>query len=243
MTHATAVRAGTSGYNYPEWKGRFYPERIAPDRMLAYYAERFPTVEVNATFYRMPTPRQVESWAAQVPEGFVFSLKAPRRITHDRRLKDCEDAVRAFCDAAAVLGPRLGVLLFQLPPNLKADVARLEAFVDSVPRGARIAFEFRHASWWDEPVYAILRARNIALCVADSEERHTPLVATADFGYLRLRDAGYSEEDLARWAGLILGQPEWREAYVYFKHEDEARGPEFASVFTQGLRSREGADS
>jgi uncharacterized protein YecE (DUF72 family) len=203
--------------------------------MLPYYAERFATVEVNATFYRMPTPRQAESWAAQVPGGFTFSLKAPRRITHDRRLNDCADPVRAFCEAAAVLGPRLGILLFQLPPNFKADLDRLRAFLDLLPPGARIAFEFRHPSWWEDPVYDALRARNAALCVADSEERHTPLVATADFGYLRLRDEGYGPDDLAAWATRVQEQAGWGEAFVYFKHEDQGLGPEFAAAFKQRL--------
>jgi uncharacterized protein YecE (DUF72 family) len=225
------VHAGTSGYNYPEWRGRFYPEGLAPARMLAYYAERFTSVEINATFYRMPTPRLLESWAAQVPERFTFSLKAPRRITHDRRLKDCEDAVRMFCETAATLGSRLGVLLFQLPPNFKLDLPRLEAFLELLPPRARVALEFRHVSWWEEAVFTILRGRNIALCVADSEERQTPLVPTADFGYLRLRDDGYTEDALAGWAASIGGQRQWREAFVYFKHEDEGRGPEFAAAF------------
>jgi uncharacterized protein YecE (DUF72 family) len=203
--------------------------------MLSYYAGRFATVEVNATFYRMPTPRQIEAWAAQVPESFQFSLKAPRRITHERRLKDCADPVRAFCEAAAVLGQRLGVLLFQLPPNFKLDLDRLSAFLDLLPPGARVAFEFRHASWWDDGVYDRLRARNAALCIADSEERSTPVVPTADFGYLRLRDEGYTDEDLAGWVAAIAAQPAWRTAFVYFKHEDEARGPEFAQRFITRL--------
>jgi uncharacterized protein YecE (DUF72 family) len=236
MTHVP-VHTGTSGYNYPEWRGRFYPPDLPSARMLPYYAERFATVEINATFYRMPTPRVVESWAAQVPDRFAFSLKAPRRITHDRRLKDCAEAVRAFCEAAAVLGPKLGVLLFQLAPNFKADVERLTGFVDLLPPGARAAFEFRHPSWWDERVYEVLRGRNIALCVADSEARHTPVVATADFGYLRLRDEGYTPEDLERWARTVATHPQWREAFVYFKHEDEARGPEFAAAFIERCQS------
>lgn len=231
------VHVGTSGYNYPEWRGRFYPEKFAAARMLPYYAERFTTVEVNATFYRMPTPKLVEGWAAQVPEAFTFSLKAPRRITHDRRLKDCADSVRAFCDAAAVLGPRLAVLLFQLPPNFKVDLDRLRGFLDLLPPGARAAFEFRHQSWWDEAVYDLLRARNAALCLADSEERHTPLVPTADFGYLRLRDEGYADADLGRWAATVQEQAAWRDAFIYFKHEDQGLGPEFAAAFKLKLRA------
>jgi len=229
------IHVGTSGYNYPEWKGRFYPEKIASAAMLGYYAARFETVEINYTFYRMPTPKVVGGWAAQVPEGFSFSLKAPRRITHEKRLRDCGDVVRFFSETAAVLGPRLGLLLFQLPPNLKCDLGLFDAFLDTLPAGVRAAFEFRHASWLDEAVYARLAARNLALCVADAEDRHTPLVATADYGYVRLRDAGYTNEDLAAWAARVTGEARWREAFVYFKHEDEGRGPEFAAVFRQEL--------
>lgn len=229
------VRTGTSGYNYPEWRGRFYPEGLQPAAMLEYYAARFETVEINATFYRMPTVALLESWAARVPETFTFSLKAPRRITHDRRLKDCADPLRAFCDAACALGVRLGALLFQLPPNFKVDVARLAAFLDLLPPGARAAVEFRHASWWDEPVFEVLRARNVALCVADSEDRRTPLVSTADFGYLRLRDEGYADDQLTTWATDVVAQDRWCDAFVYFKHEDEALGPDFAQRFRQQL--------
>jgi uncharacterized protein YecE (DUF72 family) len=229
------VQTGTSGYNYPEWRGRFYPERLQPAAMLEYYASRFETVEINATFYRMPTAALLESWAARVPATFTFSLKAPRRLTHDRRLKECADPLRAFCDAAQALGARLGVLLFQLPPNFKIDVARLSAFIELLPPGARVAFEFRHESWWNDAVFDVLRARNVALCIADSEDRHTPLITTADFGYLRLRDEGYSEEQLTRWANDVVAQDGWRDTFVYFKHEDEALGPDFAERFRQRL--------
>jgi uncharacterized protein YecE (DUF72 family) len=230
------VHTGTSGYNYAEWRGRFYPERMPPAAMLEYYASQFQSVEINASFYRMPTAALLDSWAARVPETFTFSLKAPRRLTHDRRLKDCAEPLRAFCDAAATLGPRLGVLLFQLPPNFKVDVDRLSAFLELLPPGARAAFEFRHESWWDAAVFDLLRARNVALCVADSEDRRTPLVATASFGYLRLRDEGYTEAQLGAWAGEVVGQAAWSDAFVYFKHEDDALGPEFAQRFRQRLQ-------
>ena len=225
------VRIGTSGYNYPEWKGRFYPSDLPAKQMLPYYAARFPRVEVNYTFYRMPTPKVVAGWAAQVPETFTFTLKAPRRITHDRRLADVADPLRAFCDVAAELGPRLGCLLFQLPPTMKLDLPRLEAFFADLPPGARAAMEFRHESWWCEDVYVRLRERNVALCIADSDTRHTPVVATADFGYLRLRDEGYGDADIARWADVVRAHEgsAWRDTYVYFKHEDEGKGPEFAA--------------
>ncbi len=231
------IHVGTSGYNYPEWKGRFYPEKIAASAMLPYYAGVFDTVEINYTFYRMPTPAVVEGWAAQVPEAFTFTLKAPKRITHDRRLQDVADPLRAFCTAAGALGPRLGCVLVQLGPTFKCDVARLQAFIDELPPALRVAFEFRHTSWWTDEVYDRLRARNLALCVADSPERHTPLVRTADYGYLRLRDEGYSEDDLARWADIVGQQQEaWRETFVYFKHEDEGKGPEFAALFRDKLQ-------
>lgn len=230
------IRIGTSGYNYPEWKGRFYPADLPAAKMLAWYAERFSTVEVNYTFYRMPTPKLVAGWAAQVPESFTFTLKAPRRITHDRRLGDIADPLRAFCDAAAGLGPRLGCLLFQLPPNMKVDLGKLDAFLAELPPAARVAMEFRHESWWSDEVYARLRAKNVALCIADSETRHTPVLVTADYGYLRLRDEGYGDADIARWADVI-GQhgSDWRDTFVYFKHEDEGKGPEFATHLIERL--------
>jgi uncharacterized protein YecE (DUF72 family) len=230
------IRIGTSGYNYPEWKGRFYPADLPAAKMLAWYAGRFTTVEVNYTFYRMPTPKLVAGWAAQVPESFTFTLKAPRRITHDRRLGDIADPLRAFCDAAATLGPRLGCLLFQLPPNMKVDLAKLEAFLAELPPGARAAMEFRHESWWTDEVYDRLRAKNVALCIADSETRHTPVVVTADYGYLRLRDEGYGEVDIARWADVVRAHADaWRDTFVYFKHEDEGKGPEFAAQLVDRL--------
>jgi uncharacterized protein YecE (DUF72 family) len=230
------IHVGTSGYNYPEWKGRFYPEKIAAKAMLPYYAGVFDTVEINYTFYRMPTAALVEGWAAQVPEAFTFTLKAPKRITHDRRLQDVTDPLRAFCAAAATLGPRLGCVLVQLNPNFKCDAPRLQAFIDELPPALRVAFEFRHPSWWVDEIYAMLQARNMALCLADSPERHTPLVSTADYGYLRLRDEGYTDGDIERWAAYVTGQQQaWRNTFVYFKHEDEGKGPEFASLFKQRL--------
>lgn len=226
---------GTSGYNYPEWRGSFYPEKLAAAKMLPYYAERFPTVEVNYTFYRMPTEKLLAGWSAQTPEGFIFTLKAPRRITHDARLRNCEEPLRAFGQAALTLGPKLGVLLFQLPPSFRKDLPALEAFLACLPRGLRAAFEFRHASWHDEAVYERLRGRQLALCIADSERMSTPVVATADYGYFRLRDEGYQEADLVRWAETIRARPEWRDVFVYFKHEEQGKGPEFAKRLGEKL--------
>lgn len=229
---------GTSGYNYPEWRGSFYPEKFPAGRMLAYYAERFNTVEVNYTFYRMPTEKQLDGWAQGTPETFTFTLKAPRRITHDAKLQRCEELTQAFCRIAATLGPKLGVLLFQLPPNFKRNDAVLGAFADTLPHGARAAFEFRHESWHDDAVFAALRARNLALCIADSGKMSTPLVATADYSYFRLRDEGYQPADIDRWGGVISGMAQVHDAFVYFKHEEQGKGPEFAQRLMSGLGVR-----
>ena len=223
------IWVGTSGYNYPEWKGRFYPATLAASKMLGYYAERFPTVEINYTFYRMPTETLVQGWASGTPEPYRITLKAPRRITHDRRLRDCGELVKAFCHAASALGPKLGILLFQLGPAFKADLPLFDAFLAELPKHAKAAFEFRHPSWLDDAVYERLRARNLALCLADSDTRSTPIVPTATYGYFRLRDEGYTDADLDEWARVIREhQAGWEDTYVYFKHEDEGKGPELA---------------
>lgn len=223
------VRVGTSGYNYAEWKGTFYPADLPASKMLPYYSERFPTVEINATFYRMPTAKALAGWDAATPESFVLALKAPQRITHFARLRGVDDPLRFFCDTARTLGPKLGPLLFQLPPNFKKDTDRLAETLFQLPPDLRCAFEFRHASWLADEVYDLLRRRNAALCIADSEAASTPLVATASFGYLRLRDEGYTDADLARWAETIRGLGStWSETFVYFKHEESGTGPAFA---------------
>jgi uncharacterized protein YecE (DUF72 family) len=224
----TRVRIGTSGYNYPEWRGRFYPERFPAAKMLGYYAARFDTVEINYTFYRMPAPRAVAGWDAETPDGFTFALKAPRRITHDARLRDVAEPLRYFLDVARGLGPKLGPLLFQLPPTLRKEVGRLGDLLALIPPEFRVALEVRHPSWLDDEVLATLRSRNAALCVADTEGGTTPLVATADFGYLRLRDATYSEAELGHWADAVR-RPEWGQAFVYFKHEESGAGPALAA--------------
>ena len=200
--------------------------------MLAYYVERFTTVEINATFYRMPSAKSVEGWGAAAPAGFTYVLKAPQRITHFGRLLDVDEPVRYFCDAARTLGDRLGPLLFQLPPNFKKAADRLGKLLAIMPDGFRVAFEFRHESWFDDEVYALLRSRNAALCIADTEEGTTPAVATADFGYLRLRAVEYSDDDLKNWIAKIdqVGGG-WRDAYVFFKHEDSGSGPALARRF------------
>jgi uncharacterized protein YecE (DUF72 family) len=233
------ILIGTSGYNYPEWKGSFYPPDLPAARMLPYYSERFSTVEINYTFYRMPSVKLVTGWAAQVPAGFRFTLKAPRRITHDRKLRDVADLTRGFCEVASELGPQLGALLFQLAPTFKKDLAALDAFLETLPPKVCGAFEFRHDSWLDDEVYARLRDRNLALCIADSDKRSTPVVTTADYAYLRLRDEGYTEADIAQWAGTV-GDLASRctDVFVYFKHEDEGKGPYFGAMLKEQLERR-----
>lgn len=224
------IRAGTSGWSYKEWKGNFYPEKLAAKDMLRYYSGQFPTVEVNNTFYRMPNLTTLEGWAAEVPDDFSFVLKASKRISHDKRLNDVGDSVEYLLRTAATLGPKLGPFLVQLPPNMKKDVPRLRDFLPLLGR-ARAAFEFRHASWYDDEVYTALRECNQAWCVADTgEEDDPPFVATADWGYLRLRRVEYGENDVRDWAKKVQEQP-WGEAYVFFKHEDAGTGPRLASQF------------
>ena len=228
---------GTSGYNYPEWKGSFYPEKLPSAKMLPYYAERFPTVEINYTFYRSPNEKILDGWNKATPAHFKLTLKAPRRITHDRRLRDCADLVRQFLETAATLGPKLGALLFQLPPNLKKDLPLLDAFLDAFPPRVTAAFEFRHPSWLDDEVFGRLRARNLALCVADSEKLSTPVEITADYAYFRLRDEGYTADDIARWADVIREKTSGlTDVFVYFKHEESGKGPEFGRTLMEQLQ-------
>ena len=232
------ILIGTSGYNYPEWKGSFYPADLPAAKMLPYYAGRFSTVEINYTFYRMPTPKLVAGWCAQVPENFRFTLKSPRRITHDKRLRpaDVSDSLRAFVTAAAELGPRMGALLFQLPPNFKKDLGVLSEFLTLLPPKANAAFEFRNDSWLSEDVYDCLRGRQVALCIADSDKRETPVITTADFAYLRLRDEGYGPADIERWTDTARElSSRCADVFVYFKHEDEGKGAAFGQMMLERL--------
>jgi len=223
------IWVGTSGYSYPEWKGSFYPSDLPAAKMLSYYSSHFPTVEINNTFYRMPTEKVLLGWSAATPSNFKLTLKSPRRITHDSGLKNCEEYLSAFCQSAGSLGAKLGILLFQCPPSFKKDPAVLRSFLSALPPGVRAAFEFRHPSWNEDDLYAALKERNAALCIADSEKMSTPVIVTADFGYLRLRDEGYGESDIRGWASVIQQhQPGWKDTFVYFKHEEEGKGPEFA---------------
>jgi uncharacterized protein YecE (DUF72 family) len=231
-----AIWIGTSGYSYPEWRGSFYPEKFPTNKMLAYYAERFRTVEINNTFYRMPNEKLVSEWSEGTPPGFKLTLKAPKRITHDSRLRDCADSTQRFLSVANTLGDKLGALLFQLPPFAKKDVAVLDAFLATLPPNTRAAFEFRHPSWMDEEVFARLRARNLALCVADSEKFSTPVEITANYGYFRLRDEGYQPADIQGWAGVIREKTAaCEDVFVYFKHEEQGIGPEFARILMDAL--------
>jgi uncharacterized protein YecE (DUF72 family) len=231
------VFAGTSGFSYKAWRGRFYPEDLPASRMLTFYAERLATVEINNTFYRMPRTELLRGWAEQVPASFHFALKASRRITHVKRLRDAGEELAILYRVARVLGEHRGPILFQLPPFLRADVERLRGFLSLLPEGHQAVFEFRHPSWHDAPVFDALREAGAALCLADSGgESDAPFVATADFGYLRLRRAGYGDADLAGWQRRVRGAP-WRRAFVFFKHEDEAAGPALAARF-QALFAR-----
>src|SRR6201987_2285902 len=231
-----AIWGGTSGYNYPEGKGRFYPQKLPAAKMLPFYAQSFTSVEINYTFYRVPNTKILAGWNRDTPDGFRLSLKAPKRITHIARLKDCGELLAYFLRVSASLGPKLGAILFQLPPYFRKDLAVLDAFLALLPEPACAAFEFRHASWMDAEVFARLRARNLALCIADSEKFSTPVEITASYGYFRLRDEGYTAEDLRRWADLIRANTAGcSDVYVYFKHEEAGKGPQFARTLLAAL--------
>ncbi len=229
------VDVGTSGYGYKEWKGSFYPADLRDAKMLAYYATKLTTVEINYTFRRMPTEALLAKWAGDVPADFTFVLKAPERITHRARLRDAREPTETFVRVAKTLGPRLGAVLFQLPPNAKKDVAVLDAFLADLAAmgGPRAAFEFRHPSWLEEDALACLRARGAALCMAEtddsaaSDDLGAPIVSTADWGYLRLRRTDYSDAELRAWTKRVRAQP-WERAFVFLKHEDEGKGGAFA---------------
>lgn len=219
--------AGTSGYSFKEWRGQFYPEKLPANAMLSYYAERLATVEINNTFYRMPAEAMLARWASEVPAHFTFTLKAPRRITHDKRLVGAEPDASEFIRRAVTLKKKLGVLLFQLPPSMKKDLPRLKDFLALLPARPRVAFEFRHDSWQSDDVYEALRDCNVILCVADTDDGDTPFAVTADQGYLRLRRTHYDDADLCVWLDRIAAR-RLKRIYVYFKHEDEALGTRFA---------------
>ena len=229
------LHVGTSGYSYKEWKGPFYPEDLSNKDMLSYYGERLGTVEINNTFYRLPKTSVLESWAEQVPASFRFSIKASRKITHFTRLKSgSREPTEYFLSTLGALGDRLGVLLFQLPPNFKKDLERLSEFLEMLPEGVPTAWEFRHESWFDDDVYDVLRGRGMALVCADTEESgdDQPIVNTASWGYLRLRRPTYDDGDLERWTQKVAAQ-KWDHAFVFFKHEDDGAGPKMAARFAK----------
>ena len=221
---------GTSGFQYAEWKGNFYPEDLPAAKMLPYYAERLSTTEINYTFHRIPALKTIDNWKSLTPSNFQFALKAPQKITHWSKLRDCADTVRYFHDVVSALGEKLGPVLFQLPPNFQKDTLVLGDFLNGLPDGMRTTFEFRHESWFDDEVFETLRARNVALCIADTEKLETPKVATAGFGYLRLRREDYAKGDIERWTAFVRGQAgRWAHSFVYFKHEEAGIGPKLAA--------------
>jgi uncharacterized protein YecE (DUF72 family) len=224
---------GTSGYAYKEWKGPFYPDDLPERRMLQCYGTQFRTVEINNTFHQMPRTSVLEAWAAQVPEQFRFVLKAPQRITHLQRLRDVDDALSYLYDVTSVLRQRLGALLFQLPPGMKRDLPLLRDFLGLLPPRRRISLQFHHESWFDEEVYALLRSCNVAMCLVDAEDYPViPPVATADWGYLRLRRPDYGVRELKKWLKLVREQP-WQDVFLFFKHEEQAKGPLMAKRFLE----------
>ncbi len=224
---------GTSGYSYPAWKGKFYPKDLPADQMLHFYAQHFGAVEINNTFFRLPKLDVVNAWLRAVPADFTFVIKSPRAITHMRRLKNAESSLKSLVEFSAPFKRRLGPLLFQLPPNMKKDVARLREFLSLLPSRPRAAFEFRHQSWFDDDVFEALREHDVALCIAEADDEvKTPFVATARWGYLRLRKANYTGAQLKSWIKRI-GKQNWRDAFVFFKHEDQANGPRLARRFIE----------
>ena len=233
--------AGTSGYAFKEWKGAFYPKELKDAGMLSYYASKFPAVEINNTFYRLPKENVLLDWAAQVPETFTFALKASQRITHYARLKEeAADTVDFLLKNTRALGSRLGPILFQLPPNLKKDVNRFRGFLGLLPSDRRYVFEFRHESWFDEEIFAAMRDRDIAMCIIEQDDFRCPVVSTASWGYLRLHKLDYDESSLNEWAKCVTGQ-RWSEAYVFFKHDESesgGSGPPAVATFVSACAPR-----
>jgi uncharacterized protein YecE (DUF72 family) len=220
---------GTSGFQYAEWKGNFYPEHLPAAKMLPFYAERLATTEINYTFHRIPAAKTIDNWKQLTPENFRFSLKAPQKITHFAKLRDCADTLRYFYDVVSALEAKLGPVLFQLPPNFKKDTFVLGDFVNGLPGGIRAAFEFRHESWFDEEVFDLLNATKTALCIADSEKLTAPKIPTANWGYLRLRREDYSKIDIEHWVEFVRAQHGWDDVFIYFKHEEAGIGPKLAA--------------
>jgi uncharacterized protein YecE (DUF72 family) len=228
------LHAGTSGFAFKEWKGSFYPQDLKDDAMLGYYASKFPTVEINNTFYRLPKEHVLQDWASQVPDPFTFAIKASQRITHHARLKpECASAVEFLLKNTSALAGRLGPILFQLPPNLKKDVDRLRAFIDTLPADRRYTIEFRHESWFDDDVFTALRDRDIPMCIVEQPDFASPVVSTATWGYVRLHRFDYDDAMMAEWSKRLAAQP-WSEAYVFFKHDEGiGSGPPAVDAFRE----------
>ncbi len=227
---------GTSGFQYPEWKGKFYPETMSTAKMLTFYSGQFNTTEVNYTFRSIPSTKTIQRWCNETPQDFRFSLKAPQRVTHFAKLKGCGPLMKVFAEAVSGLGDKTGPVLFQLPPTFKNDTALLTEFLSGLPDGMRTAFEFRHESWFTDDVFATLSKHNTALCIAESEDLETPREITASFGYLRLRREDYTAKDTKEQAKFLSRQAKaWREAFIYFKHEETCVGPGFASALMEAL--------
>lgn len=226
------LRVGTSGYSFKEWKGTFYPADLPDREMLPYYAGRLPAVEINYTFRHMPTAKTIAGWDAATPADFVFVLKASQRITHIQRLKNAEDPLGYFCTTAALLGPKLGPILFQLPPYFKKDAPRLQAFLELLPPQHRYAFEFRHPTWFDDEIHALLAGRQVSLCINETDEGAPALSVTAPYVYLRLRRENYEAEAVLAWGNRLQGLvAEGVDVYAFFKHERE--GPRFAEALLE----------
>lgn len=223
---ADAVHIGTSGWSYPTWKPAFFPEKLPSKRFLEFYATQLNAVELNATFRRMPTASAIAGWLAATPADFRFSAKAHQSITHFKRLKNADESLRFFLRSLDPMreSGRLGAVLLQVPPNLKADAALLTDFVQLLPLAYRFAFEFRHESWFNDAIYDVLRKKNVALCWAESEKIAVPRISTADFLYYRLRCPGYSPAQLGQMAEEIAAHGKSREVFAFFKHEEEPDG-------------------
>jgi uncharacterized protein YecE (DUF72 family) len=231
-----AIWFGTSGFSYKEWRPMFYPEGLSDKQFLPYYASRLNSVEIDYTFYRMPSAKTIAAWKAATPDNFKFTLKASQQITHRQRLKVPSEALDYFVSIVPGLENRLGMVLYQLPPNFKCDRQKLEAFLSILPRGIRAAFEFRHDSWFNDDVYRVLRDRKTALCVHDADDHTTPFELTADFTYIRLRRSNYDAAARKAWQDRIRG---WAgdgiEVFAYIKHEDNPNAPLIALEFADGL--------
>jgi uncharacterized protein YecE (DUF72 family) len=233
------IYVGTSGFGHKEWKGKFYPEKISAKDMLRFYAGRLNTVEINNTFYHMPKESVLASWAGQVPDEFVFALKAPQVITHIKQLRNVSGETNYLFRSLSVLNRKLGPVLFQFPKSFRVNAAALEDFLGLIPENASCAFDFRSPTWLQESIPDLLRVKGHSWCVEDTDENPVEkIITTATWGYLRLRRSAYRDADLSRWAEKILLQ-NWEKAFVFFKHEDEAKGAELAMRFQELVRSGE----